>query len=407
MKSRKKRLKAGRLSLGASVPAALVTLASGAVTLSSSSANAATLYFDNNGGNTGAVAAANLNTQQTWNTGSTNWNATADGTGTPAAWADGSDAVFAAGITGVSGNLATGTYNVSTAGCKTANSITVKDGTVTFLPSATPPTRSIGAGGLTLASTAAGNMTWSNANGNNTIFINASQPWTDNHATASIVVNCKMVGNATTGNTATVTMAANGAGDILINTAITDGTAGGNLGINVNSTATLSTTGSRLILTGANTYTAGTSVVNGELLLDKGGSLAHDNISIASGGELAGGVTTGNGTLNDNIANDAAELISIAGSGIIDLSNLNLNVNLTGTQTQTEYVIANAAVGSANVLGTQFLNATIPAGWTINYTGTALNPNAIVLVAGTPSPEPASLGVMGVGGMLLLRRRKR
>jgi autotransporter-associated beta strand protein len=321
---------------------------------------------------------------------------------------DGSDAVFSAGLNdGTGTNLATGTYNVSTAGAKVANSITVKDGTVTFVPSTTPPTRTIGGGGLTLAATAAGNMTFGNSNGGDTLLLSASQPWTDNHATANVVIQCPVTGKIASG-TATVTAAAQGAGDILVSNAITDGTAGGNVGMAVASTGS-----GRLNLQGTDTYSGGTLVSSGALLLDNGGSLAHSNITI-TGGTFAGGTTTNatsgviGGTITDNIVGDTGELIAVSGSGILNLTNLNLTIAASGTQTQAEYVLANADVGSANVTGSAFASAVLPSGWSISYTGTITNPNDIVLIAGTPAaPEPASLGLLCIGGAALLMRRRK
>jgi fibronectin-binding autotransporter adhesin len=381
--------------------------------------HAGTLYFDNNGATVGAVAAANLTTQQTWNTASTNWNATADGTGTPAAWIDGSDAVFSAGITGSSANLATGTYNVTTAGAKIANSITVKDGTVTFLPSATPPTRTIGAGGVTLASTAGG-VVFSEANGGDTLILSGSQSWTNNSASSAFTVNNPIHGNAATG-TFLLTAAPNGSANMIFGggtvpafsgtlvtgeavpgsaIGITDGTSGGNLAFLAAGTGTVS-------LQGADTYTGGTTVSSGEILLDNGGSLAHSNITI-TGGTFAGGTTGAGGAITDNINNDVAELISVSGTGVLDLTNLHFNLSLTGTQTQAEYVLANADVGSPNVTGTQFAGVNLPAGWSISYTGTTANPNDIVLVnSNLAAPEPASLSVLGLGTLCLIRRRRR
>ena len=91
-----------------------------------------------------------------------------------------------------------------------------------------------------------------------------------------------------------------------------------------------------------------------------------------------------------------AELISLSGSGVLDLTNLHFTLSATGTQTQAEYVLANADVGSSNVLGTTFASVNLPAGWSIDYDGTPTNPGDIVLVA--PVPEPASL-LMALGGL--------
>jgi autotransporter-associated beta strand protein len=382
--------------------AAAVVLATGALVSLAGRANAATIYFDTNGATAGTT---NSTAQQTWNTAQVAWSTDPTGSIATTPWVDGSDAVFSAqDPAGV--NNAVLAFNVSTGGAKTANSITVQNGTITFLPSATPPTRAIGAGGITLASTANGNVTFSNANGGDTLIINASQPWTDNHATAAINVNCPVKGNAASG-TATLTAAANGAGDVLLAGAITDGTAGGNLALSTASTGT-----GRVNVQGADTYSGGTTVSSGAMLLDNGGSLAHSNITI-TGGSFAGGTTTNatsgitGGSITDNITNDLGELIALSGTGTLDLTHLNLNVALTGTQTQAEYVLSNADVGSPRITGSAFASTNLPAGWTIDYSGTTANPGDIVLVAGAPAPEPASLGLLGLGAVALIRRRSR
>ncbi len=341
--------------------------------------SASIMYFDTNGATAGST---NSTTQQTWNTGTADWTTDSTGSIATGTYVDGSDAVFSAGTNAVS------TYNVSTAGNKIANSVTVEEGTITFLPSTTPPTRTIGGGGITLASTANGNMTWSNANGGNTLLLSASQAWTDNHATAAIVVACPVKSTAATGTT-TLTTSENGTGDVLISGAITDGTSGSNLALSNNGPG-------RLNIQGADTYTGGTSVAAGIFLLDNGGSLAHANISV-TGGTFAGGTTGAGGSITDNIANDIAELVSLSGSGTLDLTNLNFTLSATGTQTQAEYVLANADIGSSNVTGTTFASVSLPAGWTIAYTGTVANPGDIVLVA--PVPEPASLLIAALGAL--------
>src|SRR5437868_5588517 len=56
-------------------------------------ANAALSYFDSNGGSTGA-GTPSVGTATAW--GGSVWNSNSSGTGTPAAWTAGDDAVFSA-----------------------------------------------------------------------------------------------------------------------------------------------------------------------------------------------------------------------------------------------------------------------------------------------------------------------
>jgi len=90
---------------------------------------------------------------------------------------------------------------------------------------------------------------------------------------------------------------------------------------------------------------------------------------------------------------------------VFNLSALNLLLDITGLQTLNEYVIADAPVGSPLITGTQFASvANLPFGASIDYDGTAINPNSIVLIAAIP--EPASLaGLLAVSAINLRRRQ--
>jgi autotransporter-associated beta strand protein len=153
------------------------------------------------------------------------------------------------------------------------------------------------------------------------------------------------------------------------------------------------------VLNADNTYTGDTFVDIGTLRLN--GSLANSNITIASGASMDGGTGAAGGTLNFNIVDDNSDLITIAGTGTLNISNLNLLLNVSGSQSQMEYVIADKAVATANILGTSFRSESLPSGWFIEYGGTMANPDSIVAVV----PEPASLGLLALGGLLLHRRR--
>jgi fibronectin-binding autotransporter adhesin len=377
---------------------ALTLAAAVALAMPALAAHAAVMYFDTNGATDGST---NSTAQQTWNTAATDWTLDSTGNTATSTYVDGSDAVFSAGSNAVSA------FTVSTAGSKIANSITIEEGTLTFTPSTTPPTRTIGPGGITLAPTANGTLTFNDNNGGLTFILSASQSWTNNHASANFNVTNnagrnKIFGNAAAGNTFTLTAAANGAGNVSIAAPITDGTAGGNVAFTANSTGT-----GNVILSGANTYSGGTSLSAGNLLLDNGGSLAHANLLI-SGGTFAGGLNGTGGSITDNITNDSPEQILLSNTGTLDLTHLNLTVLPTGTQSLTEYPLTNAAVGSPNILGTSFASVNLPANWSINYTGTPTNPNAIVLIAGTAVvPEPASLALLALGAATMLTRRRK
>jgi autotransporter-associated beta strand protein len=158
-------------------------------------------------------------------------------------------------------------------------------------------------------------------------------------------------------------------------------------------------------LTGTNTYTGGTEVRSGSLVLDGGGSIVAGNTTI-TGGTLTGAAGGTDGTLNFRVTGDTADLISIS-AGTLALPNLSLNLVLSGTQTLSEYVLANKAVGSGFVTGTAFGGESLPAGWGIDYDGTATHPGNIVLVA-VPVPEPTAVAAIGLilAGALTGRRRR-
>lgn len=178
-----------------------------------------------------------------------------------------------------------------------------------------------------------------------------------------------------------------------------------NLGSDVSDNATVPTklvkAGiSGLTLSGINSYTGKTYVNAGTLTLASGGSLVNGNI------QLNGGTVNGTGgTLNYNVKDSIADLIDIQG-GVFDLSSINLNVVTSGTTPLTgsaEYVLANRNINSVYVAGGHFLSVNLPSNWAIDYDGTALNPNSIVVTV----PEPVSLSFLGLGILGLLRRRNR
>ncbi|MEX2607698.1 MAG: PEP-CTERM sorting domain-containing protein [Kiritimatiellia bacterium] len=108
---------------------------------------------------------------------------------------------------------------------------------------------------------------------------------------------------------------------------------------------------------------------------------------------------SGTGTLTYNIFSDTSDLITKTANSDIDLSGFTLDINTTGIQSFLEYVLINSNTG---VTGT-FANVT--GGYTIDYDGTDLNPDAVVVVI----PEPSTLMLMAIGLLLplyALRRRK-
>ncbi|MGC8542015.1 MAG: beta strand repeat-containing protein [Phycisphaerae bacterium] len=152
-------------------------------------------------------------------------------------------------------------------------------------------------------------------------------------------------------------------------------------------------TGGQLTLSGANTYTGGTTVGDNtnSVSLNLTGSLANSNVTILSHAGL-----TGTGTLNWNLANDTGDLITAQGG--LTISGLHLDVHATGTQTQSRYIVANYTGGT--LTGTSFASVLgLPTGWSLNY-GT-LTPNEILLLTNISAPtltwDPTGAGTDGGG----------
>ncbi len=135
-------------------------------------------------------------------------------------------------------------------------------------------------------------------------------------------------------------------------------------------------------LTAVNTYSGPTTVGDGThpatLTLAAGGALASNQFTINPGAVLNGG-----GTLNCNVAANTSPFI--LDQGTLDISGLNLALNLAGPQTVSQFVIVNHNDAGASVIGSQFASVSnTPLGWSIDYAGTAQNPNSIVLLLTAP-----------------------
>src|SRR5262245_56553914 len=109
-----------------SLVAALLVLAIGRTQAQSQS----TLYWDLNSSDPGATPGGNGVGDGTWDANLTSWNPIADGTGTPVAWTENNDAVFAAGND--LGAFPSGGAFVLVPDTRTPHSLTIKNGSVDF-----------------------------------------------------------------------------------------------------------------------------------------------------------------------------------------------------------------------------------------------------------------------------------
>jgi fibronectin-binding autotransporter adhesin len=117
--------------------------------------------------------------------------------------------------------------------------------------------------------------------------------------------------------------------------------------------------GAGLELAGTNTYTGGTDVSGGKLILS--GSLGDSSMTIS------GGTVEGPGALIFNVSGPTSDQIVMTG-GTLDASALSVNVNSVGA-TKPEYVIVDAT-GGGTISGT-FVDD-LPNGWFIDYTATTV-----------------------------------
>jgi autotransporter-associated beta strand protein len=186
---------------------------------------------------------------------------------------------------------------------------------------------------------------------------------------ASFIVNDASSANTITINTdllftgagsRTLVLAGNNTGDNTIAGKIPDGPTG--------TVISLSKSGiGKWILSGANTYTGGTTVSGGTLTIN--GSLADASMNISG----ASSTVNGSGTLTFNINGTTTDVIAMS-AGTLNVSGLTVNVNPAGSGlTETQYVLVNATGGT--IVGT-FAGLTGAPGYALNYD----TPNQVKLV---------------------------
>ena len=165
-----------------------------------------------------------------------------------------------------------------------------------------------------------------------------------------------------------------------------------------------------LTLSAANTYTQGTTVSEGVLLVN--GSLATGTVSVLSAAVLGGSGTIGSSIVYDSGANFAFDPVSIltVNGAAVSFGGFGVN-NLTGLDSNTADGTYTLMSGSSlfdltNVSNVGSSNAYSLGDGKTAYLQTASSPNAFQLVV---VPEPTSLMAAACGGLvaLLMARRGR
>lgn len=281
-------------------------LATFAVFVAGSSAQAAVLYWDTNGssvysGNTGGIWGADAF-----------WNTNANGLGATAAYVDGSDVVFAAGIDG------TGTYTVTLSAGQTAASLNFQEGHVTLAPATTTDFASTQV--LTLTGTA---PTANVQNMDSVITSRMTANGLTKTGVGKLTLNYGASGSGSFFNLGGGVITVNGGTLELAGTGNSANQLNASLGIVVNSGATF------LWGSGVNNISDGTRIT-----VNTGGTLVtrvNDQVGTVAGSGL---IAVQGGSLNLAMGNNITTFSGIiTGSGTIQMNNGNGSLTLTNANT--------------------------------------------------------------------------
>ncbi|MEQ1859283.1 MAG: autotransporter-associated beta strand repeat-containing protein [Chthoniobacteraceae bacterium] len=263
----------------------------------------------------------------TMNAGNSNFDTTQSGGVDTGAVPDAtSDVIFAAdGATNLDTTLG-GDQSVKSLTIATASAVGIGGANTFTIVSSGGITMNSGAGALTISA--------------NAVTLGASQAWTNNSSNP-VTVSSAINGNAAPAATRTLTFAGSGAGAINITGAIGDGAIGGNVAILVNKS------GGSVTFSAQNTFTGGTTVTAGTLVL------GHATNTLAD----AGAVTVNGGTLDIGANSDTVGAVVLNSGSITGTTGV-----LTGTSYAVESGSISAILGGAAALtkttaGTVILSA--------------------------------------------------
>lgn len=249
----------------------------------------------------------------------------------------------------------------------------------------------VGSGGIVVQS-GAGNVTFGDtlSTGQKVNVRAASSLSINNHSSSALTFN-RTLDTSSSGNV-TITLAGSGSGNTTFNDVIGNGSSNGTLGVVVNTTGTV-------VLSVGNTYTGGTVLNAGRLLIGSSSALGTGNLTI-NGGALASSAASR--TLSNTVAVGGDFTLggasqSIVLGGAVDLGAGNRTITLSNSATISG-VISNGGLAISSSTGTRSLALTSPnsyAGGTNVSSGTLLAGNSSGSATGSGAVSVASGATLG------------